>query len=124
MSAEGRIFGVKDSGDISPAFMTKNDFGRYIARSEATVNRLIKKGVIVPVRDGRSVRIPVKDALRRYLRYVAERQKNDVSLKPEAPSSPPIHSDLADRAFAMGDFIVKDATPPSAPEQSGDKCEE
>ncbi|MBN2822407.1 MAG: hypothetical protein JXR33_04375 [Coriobacteriia bacterium] len=105
--------------------MSKTDFARYIARSEATVSRLIRQGVIVPLHDGRSVTIPVRDAMRRYTEYLKAREHERRTRKPneQAPAKAKVYSELGERVMAMGDFIVEGRKPQSVPEGAaeGDK---
>jgi hypothetical protein len=105
--------------------MTKADFAKYIARSEATVSRLIRQGVIIPLHDGRSVTIPVRDAMRRYTEYLKAREHERRTRKPreQVSAEPTVHSALGERVMAMGDFIVEDRTPENVPEGAaeGDK---
>ncbi len=117
MGAESRLVGVTPPEDINPVFMSKTDFARYIARSEATVSRLIRQGVIVSLHDGRSVTIPVRDAMRRYTEYLKAREHERRTRKPkEQQPEPKVYSELGERVMAMGDFIVDDMKPQNVPE--------
>jgi hypothetical protein len=125
MGAQSTLLGVTPPEDVNPVFMTKTDFGRYIARSEATVSRLIRQGVIVPLHDGRSVTIPVRDAMRRYTEYLKAREHERRTRKPkeQVPAEPTVYSKLGERVMAMGDFVVEDRKPQNVPEGAaeGDK---
>lgn len=126
MSAESKIVGVTPPSEVQPVLMTKSDFARYIGRAEVTVSRLIREGVIIPVRDGRSVTIPVKDAMRRYMDYLkAQEQNRHRPRKPaEAPAATEQHrTKYGDLAFATGDFIVDDVKPEDVSEQSSESPE-
>lgn len=118
MGAESRLVGVTPPEDINPVFMSKTDFARYIARSEATVSRLIRQGVIVPLHDGRSVTIPVRDAMRRYTEYLKarEHERRTPKVKEQTVAEPRVYSELGERVMAMGDFIVDDMKPQNVPE--------
>jgi hypothetical protein len=122
MSAESRLVGVTPPEEIPAACMTKKDFARYVGRSEATVGRLIRKGIIVALHDGRSVTIPVDAAMKQYLEYLEEQEEKRSSRpeKPvaEAPTDSPYRTRFSDIAFATDDFIVDAMKPPKAPEQS------
>lgn len=120
MSAEGKLVGVTPPEDLNPVFMSKSDFARYIARSEATVSRLIRQGVIIPLHDGRSVTIPVKDAMRRYTDYLKAREHERRTRRHQepAPTEEKVWSELGARVMAMGDFIVDDQKPQNAHDQS------
>jgi hypothetical protein len=120
MGAQSKLVGVTPPEDINPIFMTKTNFARYIARSEATVSRLIRQGVIIPLHDGRSVTIPVKDASRRYTDYLKtrEQQRRNRKAKEEPAAEPKVWSELGARVMAMGDFIVDDQKPQTTPDQS------
>ncbi len=126
MSAESKVVGVTPPNE-TPACMTKKDFARYIGRSEATVGRLIRKGIIVALHDGRSVTIPVRTAMKKYLEYLKEQEEKSRTRpeKPaaEAPTDSPYRNRLSDIAFASGDFIVDAMKPPKSPEQSLETAE-
>jgi len=121
MSAESKVVGVTPPNE-TPACMTMKDFARYIGRSEATVSRLIRKGIIVALHDGRSVTIPVRSAMKKYLEYLKEQEEKSRTRpqKPmaETPTDSPYRTRLSDIAFATDDFIVDAMKPPKAPEQS------
>jgi hypothetical protein len=121
MSAESKVVGVTPPSE-PPACMTKRDFAQYIGRSEATVSRLIRKGIIVGLHDGRSVTIPVRPAMKQYLEYLKEQERNHRTRpeKPvaEPPTESPYRTKYSDLAFATDDFIVDSMKPQNAPEQS------
>lgn len=125
MSAERKIVGVTPPEELSPIFMSKSDFARYIARSPETVSRLIRQGVIVPLHDGRSVTIPVKDAMRRYTDYLKarEHERRTRKSKEPAPTEEKVWSELGKRVMAMGDFVVDDQKPQNGHEQSPEGTE-
>lgn len=126
MSAESNIVGVTPPPEVPPVLMTKSDFARYIGRSEVTVSRLIRDGVIIALHDGRSVTIPVRDAMRRYMDYLKAQGQN--RHRPRKPAPEPAVTEkhrtkYGDLAFATGDFIVDDMKTKSVPEQSSETPE-
>jgi len=127
MSAESRVVGVTPPDEVQPIWMTKENFARYIGRSEATVSRLMRKEIIIALHEGRSVTIPVRDATKRYMEYLKEQERNRRTRprKPlaEAPTDSPYRTRLSDIAFATDDFIVDAMKPQNAPEQSSETAE-
>lgn len=123
MTAESHINGESQPEEDEPICKTIAQFARYIGRSESTVKRLIAEGVVIALHDGRSVTIPVKKNIQRYLDYLKAREKqhrvkrSQVSV--QTPSeAPKVYSELGARVMAMGDFIIDDMKPKTDPERS------